>query len=338
MRSLTRVFLIAPSLAVLVLGCDSTRSLEPGAGASASVAVGQQLAAPSNATATAKSETQIDVGWQDNSSNETALEVHRSISGETGTFELRATLAVDATAFSEQGLESGKQYCYRIRAVRLTGNKTSYSGFSNTACATTLLPPPPPPPPPPNAASDAVAKPFSSSRVDISWTDNSTNEDGFRVYRSTDGGTVWSLANGLVKPNNFADVGRESEHQVCYRVVAFNAGGDAAPSNTACATPPAGPTNFVGTVDASTGNVDLTWNDNSNVEEKYVLWATYIYYPPCPDVGACDAGYYEYNVVLAELPANSTAYHCEGCATYELTLMAFKDGGYSDSAGWGPAP
>jgi hypothetical protein len=342
MLSRIRLFSIATASAALILGCDSTRSLdpslEPGAAALAGLAAGLQVASPSNATATAKSETQIDLSWQDNASTETSSELYRSIAGENGTFDFRTTLAVDATTYSEQGLESGKQYCYRIRAVRVTGNKASYSAFSNPACATTLLPPPPPPPPLPNAATGAVAKPRSSTQVEIKWTDNSTNDDGFRIERSTDGGTVWSLANARVYYSPFSDAGRESERQVCYRVVAFNTGGDAAPSNTTCTTPPAAPTNFVGVVDAETGNVDLTWNDNSNVEEKYQLWAHYIYYPPCPDEGACDAGYYEYDVVIAEPPANSTSYHCEGCATYELTLMAVKDGGYSNSVAWGPAP
>lgn len=338
MQSLARVFLIAPSLAVLVLGCDSTRSLEPGAGAFAGLAVGLQVATPSNAAASAKSETQIDASWQDNSSNETALEVHRSSAGETGSFDLRATLAVDATAFSDKGLESGKQYCYRIRAVRLTGNKTAYSGFSNAACATTLAPPPPPPPPPPNAASGVVANPYTSSRVDIRWIDNSTNEDGFRIERTLDGGTIWSVASALGNTVQFSDAGRESEQRVCYRVVAFNAGGDAPPSNTACTTPPAGPTNLVGTLDDATGNVDLTWNDNSNVEEKYQLWASYRYIPPCDGPG-CDSGYWEGTSLLAELSANSTAYQCEGCAIYyQLTLLAVKDGGSSDAAHWEPAP
>jgi hypothetical protein len=168
--------------------------------------------------------------------------------------------------------------------------------------------------------------------VEIRWIDNSTNEDGFRIYRSTDGGTTWTLARAPVYSSPFSDVA-ESEKQVCYYVVAFNAGGDATPSNTACTTPPAFPTNFVGTLDAETGIVHLTWNDNSNVEEKYVLWATYIYYPPCPSEGACDAGYYEYNGVLAELPANSTSYSCDGCATYDLTLWAAKDGGSSSAVG-----
>ena len=53
---------------------------------------------------------------------------------------------------------------------------------------------------------------------------------------------------------------------MCHRVIAINASGEA-PSNAACTTPPARPTNFVVTADANT--TVLTWNDNSAVEDGY---------------------------------------------------------------------
>jgi hypothetical protein len=347
MRFTPSLFRVLPVSAALLLGCEGTKLVEPtipAEGSLAAIASGRDVAAPSNASAAAKSETQIDVSWQDNSGNETKFEVHRSVNGETGTFDLRATLGVDVGAFSDQSLQVGTQYCYKIRAVRVSGLKVSYSEFSNAACATTLTPPPPPPPPPPpapSAASGAIASPLSSSDVHVIWLDNSTSEDGFRIERSTDGGANWSSAGTLPRDTySFDDSGLQSEQQACYRVVAFNAGGDAAPSNTACTIPPAAPTNFVGTlVDAESGTLNLTWNDNSAVEEHYQVWGSYRYYPPCPEVGACDAGYYEFDGMLAELPANSTAYRCEGCASYyQFYVLAVKDGGRSDVTYWYAGP
>src|SRR2546426_9270633 len=44
----------------------------------------------------------------------------------------------------------------------------------------------------PNAPSATDAVPWSSSTIEVTWTDNSAIEDGFRVERSLDGGTSWA--------------------------------------------------------------------------------------------------------------------------------------------------
>jgi hypothetical protein len=328
------LLVVLPVSAALLLGCDANKLVEPSiptAGALAAAASGREVAAPSNANAVATSETQIDVSWQDNSGNETKFEVHRSLNGENGTFDLRATVAVNVAAFSDQSLQAGTQYCYKIRAVRVNGVKASYSEFSNAACAATLTPPPPPPPPPPplpNSAIGTDAIPFSSSYVYVSWADWSTNEDGFRIERSTDGGASWSSA-ATVPPNtySFGDPGLQSEQQVCYRVVTFNVSGDAPPSNTDCTTPPAAPTNLVAIrVDSQT--VDLTWSDNSAVEDAYEVVGRYGYWADC------DAGCYweEYEYPIAQLPPNSTTLHCGGCVGIPIYVKAKKDGGDSGAS------
>jgi hypothetical protein len=296
------------------------------------------VAAPSNLTALASSQTQIDINWQDNSSNETKFEVHRSATL-TGSFTLQATTSAQVTGYSDQGLEPSSQYCYKVRAARVKGSSTRYSAFSNTVCATTPAPPPPPPPPPPApaAASGTIATPSSSSSVTISWTDNSSNEDGFRIDRSIDGGTVWNLlaTAGASPAWNLPAV---AEQPMCYRVVAFNAGGEAAPSNTACTTPPAGPTNAVVT---SLSPVALSWTDNSAVEDGYQvrLFQTNCIGPACPafdplceNYGMCDR-----TILIAELPANTTAYTGPNPAdvfySYNVVyVVAMRDGGNSDAS------
>ena len=75
----------------------------------------------------------------------------------------------------------------------------------------------------------------------ISWTDNSTNEDGFRVERKTGtGGTFVEIS--AVGPNviTFVDTSLAAGTEYCWRIVAFNAVGTAA-SPEACATMPSGP-------------------------------------------------------------------------------------------------
>src|SRR5713101_5430328 len=100
--------------------------------------------APSNTHVVAVSDSRIDVSWQDNSTNETGFEVHRAATGSNGAFTLLATTAAGVTARGDLGLSPSTSYCYKIRAFTTVASRTTYSDFSNTACATTLAPPPPP--------------------------------------------------------------------------------------------------------------------------------------------------------------------------------------------------
>ncbi|MEX2382494.1 MAG: hypothetical protein WD490_08925, partial [Opitutales bacterium] len=95
---------------------------------------------------------------------------------------------------------------------------------------------------PPNAPSGLSAMAISSSRIDLSWTDNSSDEDGFEIERSTDG--VDFVPAGIVGANvtSHSDTGRFASTTYYYRVYAYNSGGDSATSNVASATTQAGGT------------------------------------------------------------------------------------------------
>jgi len=93
-------------------------------------------AAPSSLTATAISDTQIDLGWTDNASNEDGFRVERSLDGTT--FQQIAALGADSTNYSDAGLSPGTAYYYRVIAYNGVGS----SAYSNTANATTSAPAP----------------------------------------------------------------------------------------------------------------------------------------------------------------------------------------------------
>jgi titin len=289
--------------------------------------VGQLVAAPSGLTAGAVSQTRIDLTWSDNSNNESGFELYRSTSGETGTFELRATPSGNTTGFSDAFAQAGTRYCFKIRAVRTTGLKSTYSGFSTTACATTLEPPAPPPPPPPSAATGLYALAQTSTSVAITWGSTGV-VSGFRIERSQDGGGTWSSIATISEAasSRFQDEGLASDQQVCYRVIAYNLHGEAPPSNTACTAPPAAPTNLVGTR-RDDGAIYLTWSDNSTVEDGYEVWVQIIQYN-----SDCDAGCFTdvYNQVVGIVAADSTSFLCSDCAGLPTFIMATKGGGWSD--------
>jgi hypothetical protein len=89
-------------------------------------------AAPSNLSATAPSDTAIDLDWSDNSANEDGYLVERSPDGINNWAQI-ANLAANTTAFTDNGLTVETTYHYRARAFNGVGN----SDYSNTATATT---------------------------------------------------------------------------------------------------------------------------------------------------------------------------------------------------------
>ena len=182
-------------------------------------------AAPSDLSATVVSQTVIDLAWTDNATNETGYRVERSPDGTTN-WTAVATLAANATSYSDTGLTANTTYYYRVFAFNTGGD----SAPSNTANATTL-------PNPPAAPSNLSATAVSQSVIDLAWTDNATSETGYRVERSPDGTTNWTTVATL-DPNatSYSDTGLTASTTYHYRVFAFNTGGDSAPSNTANAT------------------------------------------------------------------------------------------------------
>jgi hypothetical protein len=97
------------------------------------------IAAPSGLTATAASGTRVDLGWTDNSTNETGFRVERCSGAGCANFaQIGANTAAGITAFADTfGLVAATQYNYRVAAF----NATDTSSFA-TVAVTTLSPPP----------------------------------------------------------------------------------------------------------------------------------------------------------------------------------------------------
>ena len=69
------------------------------------------------------------------------------------------------------------------------------------------------------------------ANINLNWQDNSNDETGFRVERSENGGAFTTMATLPADSVNWSEaMGSAGNYR--YRVVAFNAAGDSAPSNT----------------------------------------------------------------------------------------------------------
>src|SRR4030095_1499960 len=81
---------------------------------------------------------------------------------------------------------------------------------------------------------------ITAAQLTLSWSDNSTNEDGFQIERrtGTTTGTYTEIATLGVNAASYTDVNLANGTTYCYRVRAYNAGGASAYSNEQCATTP----------------------------------------------------------------------------------------------------
>jgi hypothetical protein len=217
---------------------------------------------PTSPGATDVSPTAIDVTWTDASTNETGFEVQRSTTSGSG-YSLVTTTAANATSFSDTGLTSSTTYYYRIRAKNGGANSAYTSEVSETT---------------PSAAPTSPTAPSTSSvtatSITVNWTDNSSNETGFEVERSTTSGSGFSLVTTTsANATSFSDTGLTSEIQYYYRVRAVN--GAVASSYTSQvnattlpATPPSVPTDLSATA-ASPTSIVIEWTDVSTNETGF---------------------------------------------------------------------
>jgi len=107
---------------------------------------------------------------------------------------------------------------------------------------------------PPAAPSGLSAAPFSPSEIDLNWTDNASDEDGFDIERSPDG-SLWALIDSVGADSvSYRDSGLNDDTTYHYRVAAFNGAGSSPYSNSASATTDPAPP-FIDQVASSESNV-----------------------------------------------------------------------------------
>jgi hypothetical protein len=124
------------------------------------------------------------------------------------------------------GLTANATYCYRCCAVNMVG--VSFSSTAISFATLTLTPAVP---------SGLVGSPATSSQINLTWSDNSTNEIGFKIERKTgSGGTYAQIATVGTNTTSYADTGLSAGTQYYYRIRAYNGSGDSAYSAEASAT------------------------------------------------------------------------------------------------------
>jgi len=226
-------------------------------------------AAPTALNATAASSSLVNLSWTDNANNEDGFHIERCTGAGCTNFAQITQAGANVTTYSNSGLTAATVYRYRVRAFNSNGN----SGYSNTADATTAGSPSQF-----AAPGNMTATAVSSAQIDVTWKDNSTTEDGFKLYRSPDNVTFSRIATLSPNVTAYSNTGRPAATTYYYKVLAFNSSGSTAYSNIASASTfaaatvkPAAPSNLAATA-LSASQVTLVWTDNANNENGFRVY------------------------------------------------------------------
>ena len=219
---------------------------------------------PTNVTTTAVSSTEIDLLW-DAPVYSTDYNVYRTTTA-PGTFDEGNLLSgtMSNHYFYDYGVEPSTTYYYHIKAV--SGDASS---SPSEMLSVTTLSEGPSTPTAPSGIHDIV----STSSIELSWTDNSDNEDGFVIEQYFDEGEHYSVVASVATDTTstvISDLTPNTEYW--FQVAAYNSVGTSTYASTSIYTNPDTPlAPTIGVITTSTVEISLN-QDNNPTSTPYVIW------------------------------------------------------------------
>jgi hypothetical protein len=124
----------------------------------------------------------------------------------------------------------------------------------------------------PATPTSLLARSTSSSSVTVTWSDNSSNETGFKLERSADGVVYAEIATLGAGSTSYSNTGLAAKTNYWYRARAYNSAGNSAYSNVSGVTtpdaPPAAPSS-VAAANGGNGSATVSWVDASSNESGF---------------------------------------------------------------------
>ena len=270
---------------------------------------------------------QADLDWAQHATYDTAVswKIERAPDssgspGAWGTIEA----AWGSMSYTDTGLTPGESYWYRV-----SGNNYQGTGDATSAVKVTLDAVAPDAP---TALVVTQVGGFEESRLQLDWVDESSDEDGFYVYRSiTSAGAGFSLVHTTAAGvEEWEDTGLDDGEQYWYRVSAFKGALESGYTADNNHTELLAPSGIAVDNDATFpwSRQDITWTVNSTLEDNVLLYrnvdgggfSLYQTLPPGTEdyeaTGLTEDTNYGYKVSVTSTVAGETA---QDGPVYQLT-------------------
>jgi len=262
------------------------------------------------------------------------------------------------TGYTDTTVQSLQTYTYKVVVFHKFGDKLAATPFFSNEVGVMVPHKVTTPPPPPEAPSNLAATVTKDPHVKLYWTDNSSTETGFKIFRKEQFGSYQEIDSVGADATSYTDTNITAGSAYYYKIRAFNVGGHSAftkellVQTMALAIPDTSPT-IPGGISPPTGapaaptglkvnavfadGVELQWTDQSNNEtffeiERKTAGSSFAKinsvpqdWPQYTDLGLTTGTAYSYRV---------RACNAAGCSTYSNTVEAILQG----SAGPGGQP
>jgi fibronectin type 3 domain-containing protein len=123
-----------------------------------------------------------------------------------------------ATKYIDSNLVNGTTYYYAVSATNSEGEGPAAQVSAIPRVPVT----------PPAAPTNLVAKAVSASQINLTWADNSDNEDGFKIEQSTNNRSFTQIATVGPNVSSYPISGLSRNNAYYYRVRSYNVVGNSA--------------------------------------------------------------------------------------------------------------
>lgn len=222
------------------------------------------IKAPTGTSALATSNTTVELGWQDNSNNESGYEIWRN-NGAGTAWSKYAVVPANTRSFTDTNLSPASTYSYKVRAFSALANVHSY--FSPEITVKTLVP------------DSNVLLDYALAQINVptfTWSKTGATQDGviYQLEKKGEYDLTWSkLPSFSSLAASFTDAPLTPYSRYSYRIKIIDTMNNSSTySNTIeiASGIPTSPTDLdVSPMGANTAK--LSWEDNSMNEDGFII-------------------------------------------------------------------